>query len=279
MRATNNVPVLVERPFYFKRDFAGNGTPIEGVHVAAGSLPSQQLFFAEGNVLEGWNQFLTLFNPAGAAQDVVVQYLLEGAPSQTRTYAVPAGARKTIQVYTNAPDQGVGRDATPMASKGVSMVVRTSGPGIVAERPLYLRSSLTTGVTRRTPVTGGHDGVGASQAQMCVTFASAFGRFDARYNRSFVTLANGSPQRVGVTVDLIYGRARHPFDYTIDPESRLTVEVSTLSTADRYGVQVTTGTGTFVAELAVYAGLGPGLYVDPGVLAPTPCAAPPGQQS
>src|SRR5207237_1121716 len=97
--STARVQILVERPFYFRRDIGDTGRAYVGAHVAPGSQPGGDLFFAEGTLIDGFNEFLTLFNPSTTPADVEVRYLLEGAPSQTRTYTVGGGARRTIQVY------------------------------------------------------------------------------------------------------------------------------------------------------------------------------------
>jgi hypothetical protein len=102
--STNGVPVVVERPMYFRRDFPGIAATVDGAHDAAGATPRQDWFFAEGNVLGGWDEFLSLFNPSAAAAMVTVEYLLEGAQPRTKTYTVAAGTRRTIQVFTDAPD-------------------------------------------------------------------------------------------------------------------------------------------------------------------------------
>src|SRR5438445_628578 len=96
VESANGIPILVERPMYFARDLAGTGSPLDGGHVAPGSAPQSTSFFAEGTVLPGWSEFLTLFNPGAATVSVTVDYLLEGAPPQRRTYDVAAGTRRTV---------------------------------------------------------------------------------------------------------------------------------------------------------------------------------------
>jgi hypothetical protein len=272
--STNAVPILVERPFYFKRDFTGAGYAIDGSHVAPGSVPATKLFFAEGNVLDGWDEFLTLFNPAAGSATVTVTYLLEQAPPQTRTYVVPAMSRKTVQVYTNAPDQGVGREATSALSKGVSLQV-TSSPGIVAERPMYLRANV---VPRGRTVDDGHDAVGATTPQVCAAFAVAFGYLGDIFDRSFITLANPEITPSTVGINLFDRGNQYAKAVTISPQSRLTVDLATIlppgSNTITYGVEVRGSAvdhSLFLAELPMYADLGIGLNIDAAVLEATPC--------
>src|SRR5438876_6228358 len=82
--------------------------PLVGTTQAAAQLPppgsAQAWFFAEGNTLPNWFEFITVINP-DPANDITIdiEYQLEepaGVPagSRTRTLAVPRGERRTVAV-------------------------------------------------------------------------------------------------------------------------------------------------------------------------------------
>jgi hypothetical protein len=196
--------------------------------------------------------------------DVTVDYLLEGAPMQQRVYTVGAGTRRTVQVYTDAPDQGVGRDATNADSRGVSMQLSADGDGIVAERPMYAAAPLGGGF-----VNDGHVGVGAASTLACATFAMA--RTDAP-GGSFVTLANPSPDRVAVYLDFYTGGRPDSTAVSIPAQSRLTVDLSRYEPGEGpFGVDVVAPSGQVMAEAPLYFPSMGTSDLAAGLLAPTPC--------
>jgi hypothetical protein len=238
--------ILAERPFYFRRDIAGSGLPNKGAHVAQGALAATEWFFAEGNVLPGWAEFLSIYNPGLADAIATVEYLLESAPSQTRMYTVASGTRRTVQVFSDSIGQGVGRGATDAPSKGVSMRV-TSTRGIVAERPMYAQAIVGGGF-----VNDGHDVVGATSRQGCVSFAVAR---TTSPDSTFLTLANPGSAPVHVFIDLYTNGARPLLRYAvIDSRSRLTIDLSSSIANAVFGVDVVgqTSADTFVAEEPSY---------------------------
>jgi len=248
VQSTNGVPILVERPIYFAHDF-GSGTPIDGGHVAAGVLPQTMWSFAEGNVLPGWFEFVTLYNPGSDVQSVSVDYLLEGAPPQHRTYSVPAGARRTVQVFTDSPDEGIGRNPTPAASKGVSVQVSTTGTGVVAERPVYAQAAIGDAA-----VNDGHVAVGAVATEDCSEFA---GGDTVGPDATFLTLANPSSSAVDVAIGIYPAPGDgsvKSVNRTIAANGRLTVDLSSIIDGEVFGVDVVGLSGArFIAEEPLYA--------------------------
>jgi SpoIID/LytB domain protein len=124
---------LAERPMYF--DYTYSGASWTGGHCIIGSpQAANEWFFAEGYTGEGSNQWLCLQNPGD--QDAVVEilyYTQEVGPLPARTETVPARSRKTIMVNDNAG---------PNYQLSTRIKV-TSGPGIVAERPMYFNYNRT----------------------------------------------------------------------------------------------------------------------------------------
>lgn len=276
--STNGVGFIVERPMYFNLQVSEQDTT-PGAHIAAGAIPQADQFFAEGNVLAGWKEFLTLSNPAATATTVTVNFLIEGAAPATRTYQVAGHSRYTVQVFTNAPDQGIGRNVTSSPSGGVSMRVQATGAGIVAERPMY--AFVRVGGTL---VNEGHDAVGQGAQLSCAEFAFSdiFLSDLGVQDQTYVTLANTGPTAVPVHLESFQRlRGVRTSDQTIPAQSRLTLDLTTFvppgSDEPPGGLRVTAPSGgQFIAEVPFYSGLvrdAPG-SIRPraaSVLLPTPC--------
>lgn len=133
---------LAERPMYF--DHTGMGAPgWRGGHCVIGAAcAAAEWLFAEGYTGEGFQTWLCLQNPSGEDAEAEVAYLTQEAGAlPPRGVSVPAGSRVTVFVNGHA---GPGYQLS-------SRVRVVSGPGIVAERPMYF-------VFRGRD--GGHDVVG-----------------------------------------------------------------------------------------------------------------------
>ncbi len=98
--------------------------------------------FAEGYTGSQFEEWLTLSNPGGGASSVTVTYMPQGGAAFTREHVVPAHSRYTIDVNADA---GTGLQLS-------CHIVVTSGPGVVAERPMYFNYDGAWN--------GGHDAVG-----------------------------------------------------------------------------------------------------------------------
>jgi hypothetical protein len=140
--------------------------------VAAADVPpagaASTWYFAEGNTLPGWYEFLVMINPDPNNDITVnVQYQLEqpaGVPAGTRagSLVVPAGQRKTINVSDaqNGPDTNtttVGRTFTGVAAKLTAVGAGGAPASFVAERPMYFVNSFDVG-----EVNGAHDALGVN---------------------------------------------------------------------------------------------------------------------
>ena len=117
---------LAERPMYFR--YTGYGASWEGGHCVIGALDlSSDWFFAEGCTSEGFNEWLCLQNPGNENAELEVTYLVQNGSPIQKTTTVPARSRKTLFVN---------EDAGPGLELSCILHV-TSGPPIVAERPVY----------------------------------------------------------------------------------------------------------------------------------------------
>ena len=135
------------------------------IHPAGAQTPAAGTattwFFAEGNTLPHWYEFLVLINPdANNDVSVHVEYQLEAPagvaqPGKTQDVVVNAGQRSTIAVY----------DAVGSGYTGVSAKL-TSSQNFVAERPIYFINTFDIG-----EVNGAHDALGVNTASKTWYFA------------------------------------------------------------------------------------------------------------
>ncbi|GHO44339.1 S53 family peptidase [Ktedonospora formicarum] len=111
-------------------------------------------YFAEGSVggSDGFQEFISLQNPdATTDAQVKVTYLFATKTALSKTYTVKASTRYTVNVNAE-----VGLSDLKTVQYALSAIVEvTSGPGIVAERPMYFNY--------RGLIKGGTDAMGASQ--------------------------------------------------------------------------------------------------------------------
>jgi polysaccharide biosynthesis protein PslG len=123
----STLPVVAERPVYF--DYRGRGDHHwQGGHCVIGAPAlANAYFFAEGTTRVGFEEWLTLQNPAGQAIEVEAVYHFgegQGDPAR-KSYRVEGGKRLTVYV----PDE-VGME------KDVSVEL-SSPSAFLAERPMY----------------------------------------------------------------------------------------------------------------------------------------------
>jgi photosystem II stability/assembly factor-like uncharacterized protein len=125
---TGSAPFLAERPMYF--DYAGTGAPgwMGGSCVIGAAGASREWFFAEGCTRPGFQEWLTLLNPEESDATLEITYFTqEKGELPDRIVTVPSNKRVNLFVNDNA---GAGYQ--------LSCRLRVvSGPGIVAERPMY----------------------------------------------------------------------------------------------------------------------------------------------
>jgi hypothetical protein len=138
VKVESDTPIVAERPMYFNY----NGVWTGGHCVIGAAAPENDWLFAEGYTGPNFAEWLCLFNPGDAPSTVLVTYMPQGAAAFTREHTVPAGSRYTIPVNS---------DAGPGLQLSCEVQV-TSGPPLVAERPMYFNYN---GVW-----TGGHDVIG-----------------------------------------------------------------------------------------------------------------------
>lgn len=121
MEVASDQPIVAERPMYFDyRDKWDGGSLSMGV-----PAPALDWYFAEGTTRAGFEDWLCLVNPSGAAARVEVVYTFQTAATQEQDLLLAPGQR--FSVFVN---EVVGPE------KDVSVRVR-SDRGVVAERSVY----------------------------------------------------------------------------------------------------------------------------------------------
>ena len=178
-------PVVVERPMYFSY-----GPGWTGGHVALGvAAPGPRWYFAEGYTGTGFDQYLTIMNPNGAAANLRLTYYRKGAAPLVRTRSVPPGARVTVAVHDAA--EGVGRNGG-RGWEVATLVESTNGVGVVVERPIYFAYGGSMGA-----VTGGHTTPGATAPRAAWHFAEGYTGvgFD-----QYLTILNPNASPAGVAI-------------------------------------------------------------------------------
>jgi photosystem II stability/assembly factor-like uncharacterized protein len=121
---------LAERPMYFSYDY---GVQAQGGDCTIGALsPSSEWFFAEGYTGPGFQEWLCLQNPGDEESSVELTYLTQEAGAlPPKTVTIPPKSRLTLMVNEQAGEN------YQLSTK----VKVLSGPGIIAERPMYFDSN------------------------------------------------------------------------------------------------------------------------------------------
>jgi hypothetical protein len=197
VRSNDGLPIVVERTMSW--DQTGYGAHTE----KAISGPSKTWLFAEGS--QGFfSTYVLLTNPHASANSATVRYLIEDAPSITRSYSLDPESRYTVDIGADADLRG----------KTFGMDVTFDQPGI-AERAMYFGTS---------PLwTGGHDSVGVTAPS--TTWFLAEGA-TGTFFETFVLLAN--PHAIDVPAAVDYNTPAGAWirtTKTIPANGRLTINI------------------------------------------------------
>lgn len=117
--------------------------------------PARTWYFAEGNTLPGWYEFLVMINPDPTRDiTVTIDYQVEepagvAQPGKSVVVDVAAGQRRTVNVFEDV--QGVGRSFTGVAAR------LTASHPFIAERPMYFINNFDVGA-----INGAHDALGVN---------------------------------------------------------------------------------------------------------------------
>ena len=141
---TNRQKIIAERALYFNYGPGWNG----GHDVVGATATSSVFYFAEGTTRPGFDPYICIQNPGGAAASVRITYMKGDGAIATDNLSVGPNSRATVNPRNRL---GTGNDAAHDFSAKVEC---TNGQKIIAERPMYFAFN---GVW-----TGGHDVVGAA---------------------------------------------------------------------------------------------------------------------
>lgn len=235
----SDLAVVAERPMYFEYGNTAGGR-WEGGHCVMGAdSMADSWYFAEGTTRPGFDEWLTLQNPAGRPITVAASYQLgpgQGGPV-TREYPVGPAQRLTVDVASE-----VGRD------KDVSVRL-SSGAPFMAERPVYhgfSRSALY--------FEGGHCALGSPAAATSRYFAEGY---TGPFFEEWLCLQNSTDAPAKVAIDYMTQEmgALPSRELVLEPDSRTTVLVNEHAGPGLQvacGVRVLSGSGIVVERPMYY---------------------------
>jgi hypothetical protein len=204
--------------------------------VVGASAPNTNWYFAEGNTLPGFAEYVTVLDPGGTAATLTFHYMVAGSAEKTVTGSVGAHSRGTFTT-----------SAQIVSGLNESLWLSSTQP-IVAERPMYFDYQ---GLANDN-WTGGHDVVGANAPAKTWYFAEGTTRPDFE---EWLTLQNPNafPITVSATYQLAAGQGS-PItkSYTVPADQRLTVSVNNAIGANKDDSVKLTSTSNFIAERPLY---------------------------
>ncbi len=152
---------------------------------------SKTWYFAEGSVGGSFQEFLTLENAnTSQSASVSITYLFQSRSSVTINHTVPASSRFTVNVNSDL-------NISPSAQhQSISAIVQvTSGPAIVAERPMYFDFA---------GIKSGTDVLGATAPGQSFYFSHADTRQSGRSYYSYITMLNPSSTQTATATITYY---------------------------------------------------------------------------
>jgi hypothetical protein len=234
---TTSPNLVAERPMYFNY----NGQWTGGSDALGAVAPNTKWYFAEGNTLAEFDQYVTVLNPGATAANLTFHYMVEGQGEEEATGSVGAHARATFKTR----DQ-IGN------GKHVSLYLEST-QGVVAERPMYFNY---VGLAQNN-WTGGHDVVGTNSPNTNWYFAEGTTRKNSVDGAFEQWLCLQNPGTKPITVTATYQLAAgqgNPVSksYTVPAEERLTVSVNGEIGQDKDCSVFLHSTSNFIAERPMY---------------------------
>ncbi len=195
----SDVPILCERPMYFK--YKGR---ITGGHVVIGATePDTHFFLAEGTTRAGFEEYLCVLNPGSVAANVHFRYMFGDGTIKEQDLVIPATSRQTVNV-----NDVVG------SNKDVAVEITSDQP-IVVERPMYF--------VYKGLIFGGHDVMAVSDLGSTFYFAEGTTRPGFE---EWICILNPSDDVSSVTITYMFsdGTTKNQ-DVTVGAHSRATLSV------------------------------------------------------
>ncbi len=194
---------------------------------AAASGGATSWYFAEGYTGSNYTEFLTLADFTTTAAHVTVTYYFSSGAPLTKSYTVPATARLTLDINTEAG-----------ANLNVAMAVSADQP-IVAERPMYFTAN---------GIPGGTDVLGATQLGQSFTFPYLD---TSASHDDWLAVLNPSTSSMTVSIQYFPSSGGVPITatHTVAATSRGTVHINSesgLAAGSYYWAQVSLSTAGLV---------------------------------
>ena len=233
----DSTDIVAERPMYFNY----NGTWTGGHDAVGATAPNPKWYFAEGNTLPEFDEYITVLNPGDAAANLTFHYMVEGQGKKDVPGQVGAHSRATFKTKDQIGD-----------GKHVSLYLESDQP-VVAERPMYFNY---VGLAQNN-WTGGHDVVGTNSPAKDWYFAEGTTRknsVDGAFEQWLCLQNPGTtPLTVTATYQLAAGQG-NPVSksYTVPAQQRLTVSVNMEIGQDKDCSVHLNSTSDFIAERPMY---------------------------
>jgi hypothetical protein len=229
--------LVAERPMYFNY----NGIWTGGHDAVGATAPNPKWFFAEGNTLTEFDEYVTVLNPGDTAANLTFRYMVEGQGEQDVPGYVGVHSRATFKTK-----EQIGN------GKNVSLSLESDQP-VVAERPMYFNY---LGLAANN-WTGGHDVVGTNSPNTSWYFAEGTTRKNSTDGAFEQWLCLQNPGTATLIVTATYQLAAGQGDpitksYTVPAQQRLTVPVNTEIGANKDDSVFLTSTSPFIAERPMY---------------------------
>src|SRR5450759_4159901 len=238
LKVLSDSPNLVaERPMYFNY----NGVWTGGSDAIGAVAPNNKWYFAEGNTLPEFDQYVTVLNPGSTKANLKFHYMVEGLGEKLVTGQVGPHSRKNFKTRDQIGD-----------GKNVSLYLESDQP-VVAERPMYFNYQ---GLASNN-WTGGHDVVGTNSPNTNWYFAEGTTRKNAVDGAFEQWLCLQNPGTKPITVTATYQLAvgqGNPVSksYTVPAQQRLTVSVNREIGKDKDCSVYLHSTSDFIAERPMY---------------------------
>jgi YVTN family beta-propeller protein len=224
--------LVAERPMYFNY----NGVWTGGSDTVGATAPGSNWYFAEGNTLPDFDEYVSVLNTTDATANLTFHYMVEGTGERDVQGSVGAHSRATF------------RTRDQIGSNLNASLHLSSDQAVVAERPMYFnyRGLAANGWT------GGHDVVGANSPQK--QWYLAEGTTRAGFEE-WLCLQN--PGGSDITVNAIYQLAPgqglpRVKSYTVPAGQRVTVSVNREIGPDKDDSIQLISDSSFIAERAMY---------------------------
>ena len=229
--------LVVERPMYF--DY--NGLWTGGSDAVGATSPNTKWYFAEGNTLPGFDEYVTLLNPGASTANLTFHYMVAGQGEKDAVGSVGAHSRAT---FTTRSQIGPNLNASLYLS---------SSQAVVAERPMYFDYE---GLASNN-WTGGHDVVGTNSPNTNWYFAEGTTRKNSVDGAFEQWLCLQNPGTKPITVTATYQLATgqgNPISksYTVPAQQRLTVSVNEEIGQDKDCSVYLHSASNFIAERPMY---------------------------